>query len=886
MTNVSPTAVRPSHNVSLSDGVTTVGLILCDGRGTPTPQLQIMPLNKTALKIAQGGSRYDDMELPYSSTIQSSFEGGRGQKMFELDKSRFYDSNNLDTMSGKAFLSGLATYTTGYYSSATTGSRNGDYALTGGSSAVKIVASSITPGANIIVRRIRFYLKKATATAYPLTLTARIYSDSSGPNTLTASSDTKTFNVLTTSYVAYDFEFPATTLTASTKYWIGLEISAADTINVGKDTSETGNAIYGYTSSWASEASNQAIVFTLYTVASGEAKFFHYKGALYAVTKPDDWTTPTVWMNGYRGVATSNSSDLTKLNTTLNLTGVDLAGKVVKITKGPGSTEEFPYRTIVSNTTTGTNDAITVDKVWKVAHTTATEYVVLGCDTWQQVLLTAGGAAIGITKPITDVVVVDDLVWFAQGSEAVMYRFNQYNNSGTWTTVAKAETSMYAEYLGFQCDQNGKRWLWRSKEGTNYVSRVAVPASYSADALAFGTDIACGSNDERITGLEVYGEPPILYVFKEGSFGAVNEQKYAETPIYEMASVRDWVNGRAHIRQDVYLYFSLLEGLERFYNNHLDDIGPNRDEGLPEGRQGIIRHMVVYPGRIYAALDAGDYPDSYSSVLCYTPSGGWHEVYRAPGGKRVRRLFIQPIPELVDRLWISEEEDLVWMPITLYPLKDEQYQFCSSGSVTTSWIYHDMLDVNKWFNKVTLFSENLYSTTTEGVTTYHQYVTLEYQTDDDQDEDDWTLVGTFDTSPVDTLELSATKNVSGRRIRFRFTLYTDDADLTPVMEAWRMDSIVRIQQGKGYKLNFLLEDYQHDLQGIRQNTDTVNSILDQFEDWSNSDNHPCPLTLRSLYNTFDNKYVFIDQPVVTLIPNSTDPVRKEMAICSVVVQEA
>ena len=179
MTNVSPTAARPSHNVSLSDGVTTVGLILCDGRGTPTPQLQIMPLNKTALKIAQGGSRYDDMELPYSSTIQSSFEGGRGQKMFELDKSRFYDSNNLDTMSGKAFLSGLATYTTGYYSSATTGSRNGDYALTGGASAVKIVASSITPGANIIVRRIRFYLKKATTTAYPLTLTARIYSDSS-----------------------------------------------------------------------------------------------------------------------------------------------------------------------------------------------------------------------------------------------------------------------------------------------------------------------------------------------------------------------------------------------------------------------------------------------------------------------------------------------------------------------------------------------------------------------------------------------------------------------------------------------------------------------------------------------------------------------------------
>lgn len=873
-TNVSPTATRPSHNVTITDGTTTVGLILCDSRGNPSQQLVMTPLQRTALKVSQGGSRYDDMVMPYSSTIQNSFAGGRGQKMFETDKTRFYDSNSLDTMSGKAFLSGKPTYTTGYFSSITTGVQGADYALTA-TTGVKVVASSITPAAEIKVRRVRFYLKTVTGITYPFTLKARIYSDSTGPSTLMASSDTKTFTKLTAAYVAYDFDLPTTTLSASTKYWIGLEINAGHKVNVGKDASESGNAVYGNTGSWASELSNQAIVFTLYTVASGEAKLFSYKGALYAVTQPDDFTTPTLWMNGYRGAATSNSSDLTKINTTLNLTGVDLTGCVVRLTNGPGSKEAYPFRKITSNTTTGTNDSITVDKAWKVAHTTATEYVILGCNTFQEI------TGHGLTKPVTDVLVVDEYVWFAQGGEAYMRRFRQYNSTGTWTNGFDAEGS-YAEYLAFQTDQKGGRYIWRSVEGTNKVSKANMPSTWVD--LSFASAINCGSADERITGLEVYGEPPLLYVLKEGSFGAVNEGRYAETPIYEMASVRDWVNGRAHIRFDVYLFFTLLEGLERFYNNNLKDVGPNKEEGLPEGRQGFIRHMVAYPGRIYACVDAGDGSDCYSSVMCYVQGESWHEVYRAPAGKRIRRLFIQPIPELVDRLWISEEEDLVWIPITINPLKDELYRFNSGGSVTTSWIYHDMLDVNKWFNKVTLFTENLAG----NGTTNTKYITLEYQTDDKGDDDDWTLAGTFYTSPVQSLDLSATKNVTGRRIRFRLTLYTDDETITPVMEAWRLDSVVRIKQGKGYTLNFLLDDYQYDLQGTRQNTssDTVSAILAQFEDWANSENHPAPLVLRSLYNSFDSKYIFVDNPTVSLIPVSTDPVRTEKAICRLVVQEA
>lgn len=876
MTNVSPTAVRPSHNVSLSDGTTTLGLRLCDNNGKLSPQLQIMPLQRTALKISQGGSRYDDMVSPYSSTIQNTFEGGRANKMFESDKSRFYDSNKLDTMSGKAFLAGKPTYTTGYYSSAVIGTRNGDYSLSATATA-KVVVSKYTPGADTVIRMARFYLKNITGISYPFTLTAKIYSDTAGaPDTLLASSDAKSFTKLKSAYEQFDFDIPATTLTHDTDYWVGIEIEAGKKCYLGRDTSETGNAIQVNDGSGWSSTANQCIAVVLTTTASGEGKFFQYKGAMYVVTKPDDFSVPTLWLNGYRGVATSNSADKTKINTKLNLSGVDLVGKVVRITAGPGSKEETPFRTIISNTTTGTDDSITVDKIWKVAHTTSTEFVVLGCDTWQEI------TGHGLTKPVTDVVVVDDMVWFAQGSEAVMRRFRQYNNSGTWTSQFDAETA-YAEYLVFQNDQKGKRYIWISIEGTNQVKRAAVPSSW-AD-ISPGSAIECGSSDETITGLEIYGEPPMLYVFKEGSFGSVNENLYAETPIYEMKSVRDWVNGRAHFRFDVYLYFSLLDGLERFYNNHLDDVGPNKDEGLPEGRQGFIRDIVAYPGRYYAAIDAGDGSENYSSILCCPAGGGWHEVYRAPAGKRIRRLFIQPIPELIDRLWISEEEDLVWIPVTLNPLKDPLYEYDSGGSVITSWIYHDMLDINKWFNKVTIFSEGLKSTTVGETTTLNQYITLEYQLDDYDDADDWVSVGSFSVSPVDSLDLSATKNITGRRIRFKFTMYTDDTSITPVFEAWRLDSVVRIKQGRGYKLNFILDDYPSDLQGMKE-SDTVDSTLTKLETWADSETQAAPLLLHSLYNSFDDRYVFIDNPIVTMKAVNTDPVRTEQAICSLVVQEA
>ena len=56
-----------------------------------------------------------------------------------------------------------------------------------------------------------------------------------------------------------------------------------------------------------------------------------------------------------------------------------------------------------------------------------------------------------------------------------------------------------------------------------------------------------------------------------------------------MKSVKSIINGTAAMQFGVYLYFNLEGGMvERYYDQRLDDVGPNRDEGLPADRQGEI----------------------------------------------------------------------------------------------------------------------------------------------------------------------------------------------------------------------------------------------------------------------------------------------------------
>lgn len=410
-------------------------------------------------------------------------------------------------------------------------------------------------------------------------------------------------------------------------------------------------------------------------------------------------------------------------------------------------------------------------------------------------------------------------------------------------------------------------------EGVTYITTAASTAH-----KYLPTKIYCGNTNARITNIIGYGQPEIPYILKEDGFGSVYNNIYQQMPVGEMSSVRSEDNGKSAMQFGVYMYFNLAGGmLERYYDQRLDDIGPNRDEGLPINRQGEIRKIIPYPGRFYAAVDAGF--SGYSSVLCNNMLG-WHEIYRSNVmGARINDIYIQSIPgnQYVDRLWISEGMDLIALPIALAPLSQSQYPYFgyrdveSSGYIETSWIDFDLKDVEKYFHSVTVFSD--YS---GDVKTGNEYeINVWFRVDGDNE---WSYAGRAKASEVvdgkrqvgvKEIELryyspihQTPHNVSGKKIKFKISL-TPMADEyeTPRLKALLVNAVLRMPIKRSWNVTFMLEPMK-DLQG-RQLTDTPALLYNQLYTWANSKTHATPLLMRTNDAITDNKYVFIDPASIT-----------------------
>ena len=247
----------------------------------------------------------------------------------------------------------------------------------------------------------------------------------------------------------------------------------------------------------------------------------------------------------------------------------------------------------------------------------------------------------------------------------LMRTHREYNNAGTWTESdwrAEGVATNFATYLAYQPLAN-KIWRGQNSDATGIVSvSSATPTAYATD-LTFAAVIAVGYKYEFINGVEVYPNDSgteALWVYKE-------ELAYSVTTtatgikLDEMRYLRNRENGKANLVHNVYSYFVLGQGLQRYYGGSIDSVGPNLDEGLPTNRQGIITKLIGFPGRVIVAIDAT--AAGYSSVL-ERDGSGWHEVYRAPYGQRIRDIAYQVVPgKVVDKLWIFHGDVSVYIPM-------------------------------------------------------------------------------------------------------------------------------------------------------------------------------------------------------------------------------
>lgn len=937
---VSPTTARPTHHLKLTDGVSSLGLVLCDAQGNPDKRsIRRDPYPRSSLKTYSGNQTYSDLEPPWTPIMQEDWSGGQSWRDFDSDATRFGDGSKLwITKQNEVLPAGMEARQQGVVTGDIhlpwndgTGSLVSDHVHRKWYKPASWIGYKFTAVASYTTATILTILRRVGT---PNALTISIYSDNSGVPNLPLETVTVAYSDLEEYVETQIISTIGEALTASTVYWILISTSADTAASYWEVLCNYATDANAYTSPtnsvWSS--SSYGILYYLRAVQpASKLIYFEYKGQLFAVMTHDDMTAPHIYMNGEQGVA-SGGSTTTLEDVSASWTVNRWAGCWCKLFVGPGAGGKTNYAYITSNTAT----ALTLGTSLDEACSAGTEYSIVGSDYWSE------ATGHGITTGITDVLSVNYIAYFCLGDGYDMKhaRRASLNDSGTATaggastltdsgkawssnywagghiiitsgtgsgqtrkvasntateiTVSSAwatqpdATSAYTVrlYAMSIATETGNKYyyLQEAPEGDKVVVWGAhryVPAQVAkADSvdgsgsgaiadLSFATAIPVGDNSEAITGLTMYGDDGRLYVLKEGSIWYVYNNGTSDIignlVVHEMANVRDIRNGSAHLAHNVYLYFSLQDGLERWYSGSLDNVGPDLDEGLPSSRRGCISALAGYPGKFFAAVDGGT--DRYSCILMYNGSG-WVEMYRAPKiGQRIRSLHIQSMPaDAPDRLWFDLNGDAICLPIILDPYNANQtylYPYQHEAVLISAWHAAGLQEVQKYWQTI---KPVLDGSGTEYYVDYQKY-----------GDTSWTPL----TSELTTSGL--TFGVSSTRLRYRLRIISEANNTAERLRGILLECATRVPVKYTDTFSFRIADQDIDLQGQADDEPTADDKFTLLETWAGS---ATPITMSAWSRRFNGKAGFLDpyslKVISTLKDGKTD---REIYICQATLIE-
>jgi len=873
----SPDSDEPTHHAVLwDDDGNGVGLIAVVGSGNGNYEqsvrgIDVQPANQLSFRqTSSPGTAYSDFERPYSYDEQITWNNGRGDPYQAGTPTTFYDSMNAWTMNSNQVLpAGQVTYAQGY--------RDQDFVLPGNLSWQPLLDSGVeyldrTFVASASYSADKGYIICRRVGTPPAGITFSLSADSGGEIGTQLQSVTLTVANTTTDYISVRPKFDWTgtqALVSGTTYHVTVSTSGGDSANhwkIGVSPTTVGttrSSADGTT--WA--AASVGLYFRVTDVdVARKWHFFEYKGLLYTATEPESAAVaPQIFRNGWRGDADDNAADKTKLNDTTQTgwTTAKLSGGVVKIWAGQGHDDNPNFRDI----TAAESGIATVDPAFYSTHLTTTQYVIRGTDWWTEM------TGHGITAPIRSVVAPADVVYFALGYGTNIRRGGEYDNSGVWTTRTWADDgSNKADILAIHTDQvDGVQVVSGSNSdaGSNVsVSRANIKAW--GDDLQFGVATPLGQSKHKINGIA--DGDKYIYVGTEAAIYALASDTMDKVIDFQAFTGPD--NAKAMLFSSPYVYFSMGRGgFERLLQTNMEDIGLWRLEGWPTNRQGPIAHGVGHPQYTIGVVDAG--ADGYSSV-CVWNNGGWHEIYRAPEtGQRIRSAYYEVVPgAAIDRLWIGQDSDIVWVPMpnVLNPYQDANFRYTYETVITSSWIIDAARDMLKYFKNMKIFAENLSSGT--------RWIEWDYQTDSDTDSSAWKNGAEFfDTSP--STQVSVKQEC--KRFRYRLRCYTISNETPWRIIANTLALISGVPPKKIVNITFRIreEDGENvDLNGDGDGGTYLDAVA-QLNEWAS---HPSPVHLASIDVDADGLEVLV-QPAPRR-PLAIIPGESASMICSLKLQEA
>lgn len=860
-----------SHMFSLSDGVTTIGLNAVNRNGAPDIKaVQRQPYPRSTLAVGNASGQLSERRAPFGEFSRSDWSGGMGMEDGEAAANRYWHGRHVFThVPGKVMLAPMTYYSmvksatnnypgqfsnrinldTVYTDLGTTAIDGGGTGTTGYSRyAIKlsVPADTIIGGGTIWDER----SEMDDPSGYNLYFW--IETDNAGSPSGTKATVDDGWNYGTRRIGSRDHNFYWTPVTLSAgDYWFVIAaVAGRYEFRTLPNSSYTAKRYNG--TAW-SDATGIPLFELITSAEWADAKFFTYKDQQYLATRSAVFDTSRtadslqVFMNGYRGSADSNSGNLDYLiDATQTFEDIKGNNGVMRAYESSNA-GDYTWRIVESALIA---HQLKATLAWPSAHSaTTTEYVVERTMTWRE--LTGHGA----TK-FRDIAVTDNgVVYAAQGETVNMRRWREYNNGGTWTLDAAADGTNKADLLLPAYDQKLGHVLWRARNTSTRRQVSQAPAQDWGTDLTFGTEVGVGGRDEKITGLIIYDGK--LAVLQSGSVWMVLNGVPDKLSV-NLAS-KTPTNGRNPEIVPPYLILPYANGIERLYNNLLEDFGPERDSGLPADFGGVATDTETIPGGILMCKDGGqsmlDLGPAWhvGTVLLYR-GGGWHPIMEMPFKHHPLALTVRRFEDNRDMLWCATKRGvsgMYWPREWDYTrFTDQVNHYEPHGYLITGWFDCGSVTLDKWWDRITIHADGLGTT---------NRIEIYYQTSEDgkrgyrpDDIRSWTYAGT--TSGSDTRQ-SINLNVTSKKIRF-FIHLVGDYNSTPIMLGYNVEYLARVQSASAYPLNIRVSDMGVDREGQAETLDTAGMIA-QLDAWAET---ITPLTMRSILESYDNKLVLIERP--------------------------
>ena len=909
---VYPGVKRPTHHISLSDGVRTFGLRLEDGPRS----IEEIPMTPSTVHFSGGGTKFGDWEPWMSHLEQRSWEGGRGLADFVDDPTRFFDSKLAWTLTpGRLFPVPRWKFANGHMTEAHE-NLPGDMDWLILSGLVYEVAEPFTHSSDWATYEYSYLWLRRVGNPSDLTITLQI--DNAGePGTIKSYAEISADDVHEGEVYLWRFTMLTPSALTGTDGWIKASADmgddAANHWEIGIDA-DGGTASYRFYDPGVWTAAAYSLY---YRIIEGQAKrkwhFFEFEGAMYAIDQQIDETASKLYINGDRGKATGASST-TISDSNQSWINNQWVNAYLKIVAGTGKGQ---FRKITSNGATSLGVA-----AWDITPDTTSEYVIYHTAIWQDISPGSGDQIDGVVKSVA---IADDFVAFAQGQSVNILKMR-------WNPAASPPAHEFDDdgtnkadlLLTFQDDHNEIK-MYAANAAAGTVARATLPP-WSTD-MTFETSLDVGDSSLPILSLfehagSVYAFKPngryqIVYgetVYDTGKTTAAtgttlsdsdkswtaNEYIYYYVKIMDgtgkdqvrkitantssQLTVVNWTtnpdatsvykifkenpattktpgdigftlsdnNGQAVLSHGSYVSFSWGGySLQRLAN--LQGTAELSNIG-PDKGEGLPDHrrgpIVALRGTPPAIVAAVDGGiDNYSSILVQPlRTLGWHEIFRGPYTGG-RVQNIYFQDSYRPRLWFDFDGELCYQDWPRHT-------------------FNPLKDSELTFNEEAILVS---STIDMGVSSLPKYIEsinaavenlasgneirLDYQINENVGTSAWIEAGTFQINPTDVVEVNRGEVY---RIRFRLRIVCNDEHNPPVVNATVLKGFARTPIKYQWVMRVKASSIQRDLSGVSKDANPDELLTWLKEAAVNTKG----ILMRSIWEQMDNKYVVVEPPTL------------------------